>query len=396
MPAKHVVMIIGPTKAGKTQLHTRLIGKEAFSDEYELKTGVQIGQNDDRPTMQYWEFGPDIEATTINSYLKKAHMICLAFDARDPNWTTTLETYLTVNKIDIPNSTRVLLVATHSDELSAQNISIEIAKNYAFFRFHGASCIPVSSKTDEGFDDLNNTITLNLPPLNDALSTPKSTYKQASVLKALQQMLNDDTYYDPDRFFETLVNASQEDINNPEVQQTITAVTSPIRSPAHRSPIRSDVSKKLEETFKSCESAEKTEANPAPASAPTHVSSNPPSDTCCSFALRMIGIAMMLAALTCLIYLLLMAASVLSTIAFTTVINSIVATVGGLLGISAPLATFSSACASVGLTTTAASNLLVAGVSLVTMGLGYGVFRSGKLASIDETEAEAKSSCCYN
>ena len=124
----------------------------------------------------------------------------------------------------------------------------------------------------------------------------------------------------------------------------------------------------------------------------SRIPNSPPSDTCCSFALRLAGIAIMLAALTCLIYLLLMTAGFVSAIAFTTMFNSVVVAVGGLLGVSAPLAALSGTCASLGLTTTTASSLLAASVSLVTMGMGYGVFRSGKQPSVAETE----SSCCYH
>lgn len=97
-----------------------------------------------------------------------------------------------------------------------------------------------------------------------------------------------------------------------------------------------------------------------------------------SFALRLAGMALMLAAITGLVYLALVAASLVSATVLTTMVNSIVVTVGGLLGMATPAAAFSAACAALGVSTVVGSNLLAASAGLVTFVTGYGLNRWGQ------------------
>ncbi len=340
MLKKHVIAIIGPQGVGKTELHKRLIGEKVFSYSHETKTGIQIGPNKKHPNILYWDFGPDMKPEMINRYLGKVHKICLVFDARDTNWAKTVADYLTHNAIVIPNTTPLLTVGTQSDNLSpTEPKKLEKIINPNFFE--------VSSKTGKGIDDLYDSIVTGLPALKDdniffqrlvqeLTSTPgQANHSPAGI-----------TDYDPNRTPES---------DNDE---------SPVARNLFPSPRKEKAS--------------------------SSVSS---SETSCSFALRLIGMALMLAAIVALIYLILAATGFISAIAFTHMTHSIVIMTGELLGVSAPLGSFSVACASSGLTSNATSGLIAGGMSLLSLGLGYGMFQSSQQESIG-VSVRRNTGCC--
>ena len=113
-----------------------------------------------------------------------------------------------------------------------------------------------------------------------------------------------------------------------------------------------------------------------------------PSASYFSFALRLVGMLLMAAALINIIYLLLIAAQVFSTVALTAGMNQLLVTVGGLLGMSAPVAAYAGACASAGLSTTTATSLLSATGSALFGGIGYGMFRAGRPAAAPDNSTE--------
>ncbi len=107
-----------------------------------------------------------------------------------------------------------------------------------------------------------------------------------------------------------------------------------------------------------------------------HCSTSTPEDTNFSFALRYVGMALMVAALVNAIYLLLIAMNVFSAVALTVGMNHLLVTVGGLLGFAAPVTAFGNACAAIGLSTAAATGALSAtGSLLMAAGIGYSMFR---------------------
>ena len=101
--------------------------------------------------------------------------------------------------------------------------------------------------------------------------------------------------------------------------------------------------------------------------------------SCCSFALRMAGMAMILAALIGLIYIALAVVNIISAAALISLMNNIVVGVGSLLGASAAtsLMTISQVGASLNVSTTAVAGMFMTVPSLVLLVAGYGAFRAG-------------------
>jgi hypothetical protein len=106
-----------------------------------------------------------------------------------------------------------------------------------------------------------------------------------------------------------------------------------------------------------------------------------PAGSAFSFALRMVGLALMVAAVGSLVYLVLIAANVLSAVALTTAMSHVLATAGGVLGVTAPAVAFGNACAAWGISTSAATTVIAAASSMLVGLAGYGVFRCGKPAT---------------
>lgn len=119
---------------------------------------------------------------------------------------------------------------------------------------------------------------------------------------------------------------------------------------------------------------------------PAETLTSPPSTL--SSVLQWVGMALMLAATVNLIYLILVGVNVLSPILLTTGMNNLLASCGGLLGVSASEAilAYGNACAAVGLTTTFASGVISAGGGLLFAGVGYSLFQSSRRPLNDVSE----------
>jgi len=104
-----------------------------------------------------------------------------------------------------------------------------------------------------------------------------------------------------------------------------------------------------------------------------------PASRCCSFALRMAGMAMILAALIGLIYIALAVVNIISAAALISLMNHIVVGVGSLLGASTAtsLMTISQVGASLNVSTTAVAGMFMAVPSVALLVAGYGAFRAG-------------------
>lgn len=386
MAGKHKIAIIGPSMSGKTQLHGRLIGKTKFSANHVTRAGDQIGGKD----VQYWDFRPDASLEAISSELKTAHKICLAFKATDSNWMQKLNEYLHTSDLVIPVTTPIILVGTHADQLSEQQ-QTELAitaSRYAQDRWRGAEYVLVSAQNDFNIPTLSAAVKKDLPNLSavsdGSMKTGDQNPRRLSLTKNLLRLAEDDEL-DADQLVNLITRAAEAGEQS-QVERLSTRLSSrngtPLRTSRSSRVASSDLAGRLEFSYDTPVNSKRpswTNASPSQIPPVAAVPLAPRSNaTYFSFALRLAGMALMLAAITGLVYLALVAASLVSATALTTAVNSIVVTVGGLFGMATPAAAFSAACAALGVSTVVGSNLLAASAGLVTFATGYGLNRWGQ------------------
>lgn len=397
--AKHKIVILGPDLAGKTQVYTRLVGRHPYAEQHTIQVGPQTGGKE----VQYWDFGADRTPEEINKSLQTAHKICLVFDAKDKDWQTHLDDYRA--GLTIPAETPIILVGAKTDQLTEAELTQmqTAAADYAQTHLAGAVSVLVAARTDYGIPTLSEEVKRNLPPLVEPID-PRSmvTIRRKSIRKfakqkGLEHLSVDELAYS----LEELITSSH---SNPSTPSTPEIVGTPPKNIEH-DPL--GVSRNLNPDFTRVSDqpqrstsrrngpphvAATTAAHPpasiAPRSYSVTESANPapqaPRPTYFSMALYIAGMTLMLAALVSLIYLALVAASVVSAAMLMTAVNSVLVTVGGLLGMATPLATFSAACAGWGISAATGANLLATSVSLLTMALGYGLKRWSQSAAVAE------------
>lgn len=385
MPATHIITILGPKQSGTTQLYHRIGEKKPFEKNYKPVTSIRFYSKEytytnQKLNVQYCDVGPNSTIEKINAQLLKTHLICLVFDTMDVNWETSLDEYLL--SISLPPSVPIVLVGTKFDlwEPSQAFKLEERAKAYAQNKFQQVACVIVSSKNGYNLDRLAQTFLDNLPDLSAKAAVQTHIGEAAdkssdAAITVLEELLAE-LVKRPDCDDEVVQIVVQRLLahapENPRVQQMVASAT-PKKNVSTSSP-----SKKQLNDFP-----------PVPTSIPPIKGTHPTplADTYLSFALRMAGMAIMLAALTSLIYLAAVAASLVSAVALTAAVDQIVLAVGGLFSMAAPAAVFGSACAALGISTSAGSGILAASASLLTMGLGYGLMRLGKKLTAEEGTA---------
>ena len=396
--AKHKIVILGPDLAGKTQVYTRLVGKHPYSDKYLLLVGPQSGGKE----VQYWDFGADRTTQEINKHLQTAHKICLVFDATDKDWQTHLDTYRA--DLTIPAETPIILVAAKTDQLTEpeQTQMQAAAADYARTHLAGAVSVLVAARTDYGILALSEEVKRNLPPLVDPRSLVTIRKRSSFALKARVNQpdledLNIDELVENLDMIASNSNSTPERVDTPlkniendphgvarRLDPDFTRVSDRDDATPNHTPARVTQSQPQPSTSRrsaprlmtTTTAAHPPEARIASRSYSVTEPANPtpqPRPTYFSMALYIAGMTLMLAALVSLIYLALVAASVVSAAMLMTAVNSVLVTVGGLLGMATPLATFSAACAGWGISAATGANLLATSVSLLTMALGYGL-----------------------
>jgi len=366
---KHNITFIGPEKSGKTQIVNRVATDNDFVEKYKVRTGT-LNTKKTYPEkglqIEYTDYGPDIQAEQINSGLTKASKICLVFDATDKSTDKSavqnLIAYLSSKGITLPAGTQLLIVGNKIDLLSQEQISDVSRAANEYAQTKGATFLAVSAKNKTHIDVLIDSLTTRLPVgLSSSVTfTRRSSLSQRSIASSTSNRQNlGEKVTKGAVSIEDLAEDSDEDTLNTAKKTTLTIHDSPIR------------------TY-------------SPSRARSRVQKVPPADTTLSFALRLAGMALIVTAITSLIYLVIVAAGFVSTVALTGVVNQVVVTVGGLLGMSAPAAALTQFFATYGISAVAGSELLAAGASLVTLGVGYGLRRLGqKPAAANDEDVEA-------
>ena len=375
---KHNITFIGPERSGKTQIVNRLATDNDFVEKYKVRTGTlnkKKAYPEKNLQIEYTDYGPDIQAEQINSGLTKASKICLVFDATDTSAVQKLITYLSSKGITLPAGTQLLIVGNKIDLLSQDQISDVSRAANEYAQTMGATFLAVSAKDKTHIDVLIDSLTTRLPvglsSSSSGIPTRRASFSQRSVVSSTsnRQQLGEKVAQGTVSIWDLAESPDEDDKPNKEAGAG--GLPSQQRTPERkkqRTPIR---------TY-------------SPNRARHRVDAVPPADTTLSFALRLAGMALIVTAITSLIYLAIVAAGFVSAVALNGVVNQVVVTVGGLLGMSAPAAALTQFFATYGISAAAGSELLAAGASLVTLGVGYGLRRFGqKPAAANDEDVEA-------
>lgn len=331
---KYMIAVHGPRGSGATQLSRRFLNKPYQDNHTSIIDVVESISWNDEIELQYWDFAPldTKENQAIKLKLSSMNKICITFDASDPNWQQTLNTYLKHKEVKFPVVSQlgrdgsrepaipVILVGTKVDSLTnKQQTDLQTqATEYAENTLKTQYFMPVSAKTDVGINELKSLIMTGLANLDDVTQNKNRENPNAAIasLGAGSRVRG-----------ETPLDSTQSDgALGTKVPQ-------------------------------------------------------PPAGSGFSFALRIVGLALMVAAVVNLVYLALIAANVLSAVALTTAMSHVLVTAGVILGVTAPAVAFANVCAAWGISTTAATTMIAAASTMLVGLAGYGVFRCGKPAA---------------
>lgn len=394
------VPIIGPAGSGKSNIYNFLVSSEsyAFSAQPIKKATLQTkGKTYHGTKVTYYDFPKDIDVQPIQGVTNntKTKLICLVFDATDPNFTHSIETYLTEKGIEISASTSLLLLGNKMDLLTSdQRQSVtKLAQGYIARHYkERGQFFPGSAAEPDTLESLADKIVsiVSYAPEDDlvsaATSTTRKLKRRRSFVSSMEGSLADDD--------SSIAGESDEDYL--QYERRSVASHNSNKSATHRGGVRGAAFGASAGQFAPLSPVKEVREGVTPSrtggsaasarksTTPYRNSSgsmNPPppnGDTYLSAALRLAGLALIVAAITSLIYLLVVAAGLASSALITGVVNQSVVTIGGFLGMGSPATAFANLCAALGMSTATASGILVAGASLMTLGLGCGLRYLGR------------------
>lgn len=382
MKLKHDIVVLGSANAGKTQLINRLSGRP-FDEMYSITQGIDP-KKAAKPDRVIWF--RDVSASTssemIGKPLKSAHEVYLVFDSSDPEGLKKLKDYLSTLNLNLADK-KITLIGTHVD--LEQTVSTEEIVAYA--KILNADYVQFSSKQANHpsiakLTEASMQIEIKPRPeemkrrssfssdldLGEHVSTGsgnegKSSELTAAALKSHQEELE----------------ASKRQIDS--------GLTGPVTVQKRSSPTDVDESarRRTKNRLSPNYSADVHRQNTTSQLQGSQQRPKP-SSTWCSFALRMAGMAMILAGIIGLIYIALIIGNILTLHSLIALTNHIVTGIGALVGASAStsIATFGNVCASAGVSTTTGASAIVTGISLGVSALGLCLFRAGKVPQSDE------------
>ena len=386
MPQKHNITFIGPEASGKTQILNRLNAKN-FNSTHKLTMGLKPTKKDytDKDLeITYEDVGPNVETGQINAALMKSSKICLVFDASESDWQEKLDRYLDEKKIVIPPESQLLFLGNkmdliQEDRREAVTTAITLYADEKFTHCTTEAKL-ISANAGTSIPELTKRVLANLPapfflPASRRGSVNQgagSTFSRTSAQQLVAKFKSGKDLQLQDLLVE------EDDDGDEEFDQRSEHENGHGEKGKGRGP-----SRVLRTPDRVGNRPRYTPTRPN--------SSTPPTDTTLSFALRMAGLALIITAITSLIYLAIVAAGLLSSVAVTAVVNQVAVTIGGLLGMTAPATALTQLFATYGLSTAVGSELLAASASVVTLGLGYGLRRLGQkpVAANDELDPPA-------
>ncbi len=333
MHQNHEIVILGPANTGKTQLVNRLRG-QPFNSTYRSTIAIKLLKlvlSEQQRTIIYRDMAADTlmegDVTTVqlvNKEIQYAREIYIVFDVNKEDGFEKLKRY--IQDLDFPSTAKITLIGTHAD-LGIKTTVDNAAKAYAFEKKLDYLTISLNMANPKSIQELRDkSCSLESAPIKRQSSVSGSVYSGDSGGGHVA-------------FSKKALEAHNARFSNRPVG---------------------------EGSYYDSEEEMTGNRPPAPAS-------------CCSFALRMAGMAMILAALIGLIYIALAVVNIISAAALISLMNNIVVGVGSLLGASAAtsLMTISQVGASLNVSTTAVAGMFMTVPSLVLLVAGYGAFRAG-------------------
>lgn len=402
MLERHEIAVLGPAGVGKTQLVNLLRG-QPFNAKYQSTIGIDVLKQkiSDTRTILYRDIGSDSGASVIKKYLRTAHQIYIVFNVHDEKGLDNLKQY--IEDFVFEEEAKVTLIGTHADEGISNNVE-NAAKVYAQELGVGVAEYYSISLKDANHPTLQILLSKS-KRLPTAVIQPQPTKRQSlgnssynedgKVITALssyalqqhEQLLagvhrrND---ANDSKFIRAVDNIVMNDAMTPEIQRQISVYSSEQKVPRSRVSVQSMTPERRVSRFPNSEvrrpRAIETSPLPQPQSSVLHTSTPPPPRSRYSFALRMAGMAMMLAAVIGLIYIALAVVNIVSAAFLINLMNQIAIGVGSLLGASSStsLLMISQASASLHLSTTAFAGMCMAVPNVALLGVGFGVFRASK------------------
>lgn len=382
------VVVLGPSSSGKSQLINRLTTKP-FDEKADTTIGIKLTKQTitAERTIFYRDIGDSNQSLT-QKYITKAHQLYLVFNAHDPDGLTKLQQYLHEHKFIFPKTAHTTLIGTHQDlglaegiETKAQQYVQPLQGDYYLISLkqnHEADYKSLVDKTKQLQIELEPKVFSGRNSLAGSVyEDDESTQGETKLTTLALQNHNKKT---EEQFIQAADLIQRKRSFTRQEKTAIELFSSP---PRHNRLADEGNGETLCPELNPYKAQKKQNKNSKKTS--TLLDRIPPqvsqASSGFSFALRMAGMAIMLAALTNLIYLTIIFAGFLSSVAMIAAVNQVIITVGGLLGMSAPMATFSSLCAALGMSTTLGSAVMATTTSLLGLGLGYRLFRCGKPAA---------------
>lgn len=385
---KHVVVIIGSSKVGKTQVFNLLSGKQAFEENPKTINGPQTKTRsypERNLNAIYMDFGPNIKGDligTINSSLSRAHKICFVFDISDENFKKKLQEYIDDSGIELPLGISIILIGTKADLVDKSLLSTRQVEAVQFAsRTLQAECLIISTKTGDNIDALSKHILATLAEMRPLPAVDPRTQLQrrgsfGENLRRMQENITQGELPDADDLLEEIVNASPNELDAEDTQNLIANIGSSVKKmPLAPKTVKISSPRNLLHEFN-----QQNSRSARSLGTPTAARQSP-ANAMFSFVFRLTGMILMAAALINFIYLILIAAHIVSAAALTAGMNQILVTIGGLFGMTGPVASYANACAALGLSTSTATSILSASGGTLLGGLGYTLFRCGKPAA---------------
>lgn len=349
MQNRHEIVILGPAKTGKTQLVNRLVGKP-FDSRYQGTIGIEPSKLSlsEQQAILYRDIAGDTDPGAMYKTIQSACEIYIVFNAYNADGFRDLQEY--IKHLKFPDAVPITLIGTH-DDLGIKTAVENAAKAHAIEKKLDYFAISLSQDNSPVIEKLreksNSLFSTPIIPVN-GVHTKRQSSSNGSVHSDGSGVL---TLTSVNLHRHTTAYASQ----NPRKTGSLGSKRKNVYGSEHSF----DLGYTKDMNGNSMP--------PAPAS------------RCCSFALRMAGMAMILAALIGLIYIALAVVNIISAAALISLMNNIVVGVGSLLGASAAtsLMTISQVGASLNVSTTAVAGMFMAVPSVALLVAGYGAFRAG-------------------
>ena len=218
----HLVAILGPKEAGKTEIFN-VLAQKPFNEKRPVKLGSQItGIHQESTTVKLMDWGRNVPPEDIQ--LGKVSAVCLVADLNKENWQDEVNAYLTGTGINIPATTSIILLGNKIDLLTEEALRERGKVFAAYAKEKRMAYHLISAKNSTNIPTLTTYIFEHLP--TEAFIAPPTkdqTLRRHSLSKVLRRAQTNSEYEDADGFLGDLIasdESSSED--NQEIRRVVT------------------------------------------------------------------------------------------------------------------------------------------------------------------------------